>query len=213
MSTWISHRYRYVPILLNPPPTPSYPSRWSQSTGLSSLVQQIPTGYLILHVILYVLSWYSFIPSLSQPLLLVPQKIKKCCLSLSREHKDRYSCLQSQRTLSPSQDSDGGARALFREMRFLLLWWSERLGMFFTLHGSLTNFGYVIQEFMQTLLRWRQGAQDGFFLSASSMGRLIRCYFRGTPLPRAPPIRTPCGWGVVQGSVLALRLLWGPPWD
>ena len=35
-STWISHRYTYVPSLLNLPPTPSHPSRLSQSPSLSS---------------------------------------------------------------------------------------------------------------------------------------------------------------------------------
>ena len=45
-----------------------------------------------------------------------------CCFYLSKEHNGRCSCLQSQRTLFPSQDSDGGARALFREMRFLFLY-------------------------------------------------------------------------------------------
>ena len=39
ISTWISHRYTYVPSLLNlpPTPTPSHSSRLSQSTSLSSL--------------------------------------------------------------------------------------------------------------------------------------------------------------------------------
>ena len=38
-STWISHRYTYVPSLLNLPPTsqPSHPSRLPQSPELSSL--------------------------------------------------------------------------------------------------------------------------------------------------------------------------------
>ena len=34
---WISHKYTYIPSLLFLPPTPSYPSRWLQRTGLSSL--------------------------------------------------------------------------------------------------------------------------------------------------------------------------------
>ena len=37
ISTWISHRYRYVRSLLNLPHTPSHPSWWSQSPSLSSL--------------------------------------------------------------------------------------------------------------------------------------------------------------------------------
>ena len=36
-STWISHRYTHVLFLSNPPPTPSQPSRLSQSTSLSPL--------------------------------------------------------------------------------------------------------------------------------------------------------------------------------
>ena len=41
-STWISHRYRHVPSLVNlhSPPTPSCPSRSSQSTRLNSLLSQ-----------------------------------------------------------------------------------------------------------------------------------------------------------------------------
>ena len=39
--TWISHRYTYVPSLLNlPPPSLSHPSRLSQSTG-----SELPTPY------------------------------------------------------------------------------------------------------------------------------------------------------------------------
>ena len=49
-SAWISHRYTYIPSLLNLPPIslPTYPSRLIQSPRLSFLSHhQIPIGYLI----------------------------------------------------------------------------------------------------------------------------------------------------------------------
>ena len=46
-STWISHRYAYVPSFLTLLPTPFTPSRLSQSSGLSSLCYtQLPMSYL-----------------------------------------------------------------------------------------------------------------------------------------------------------------------
>ena len=58
-STWISHRYTYVPSLLNllPTSTPSHPSMLSQSTGLCSLCHTENSQLLsILHVLCAVLS-------------------------------------------------------------------------------------------------------------------------------------------------------------
>ena len=47
-TTCISHKYTYIPSLLNLPsiPYPSHPSRLSQNTRLSSVMQQIHTSYL-----------------------------------------------------------------------------------------------------------------------------------------------------------------------
>ena len=48
-STWISHRYTYIPSLLNfpPSPSPSHPSRWCRApVWISWAIQQIPIGYL-----------------------------------------------------------------------------------------------------------------------------------------------------------------------
>ena len=47
-TTWISHKYTYVPILLNlpPPSTPSHSSRLSQSTGLRSLCHTVNSQWL-----------------------------------------------------------------------------------------------------------------------------------------------------------------------
>ena len=54
-SARISHRYTYVPSLLNLPPlSPSQPSRLSQSTGLSSLSHTANFHWLcVLHMVLY----------------------------------------------------------------------------------------------------------------------------------------------------------------
>ena len=58
----ISHRYTYVPSLLNPPPIshPSHPSGLSQSTGLSSLCHTA-NSYLLstLHMVMYIFPCYS----------------------------------------------------------------------------------------------------------------------------------------------------------
>ena len=55
-STWISHRYTYVPSLLNLPPTshPCHPSRLSQSPGLTSLSHRAnSTGYFTYGIICF----------------------------------------------------------------------------------------------------------------------------------------------------------------
>ena len=55
-SAWISHRYMYVlsPWTSLPHPTPCYPSRLSQSPGLSSLSHMANSHWLsILHMIVY----------------------------------------------------------------------------------------------------------------------------------------------------------------
>ena len=49
MSTWISHRYTYVPSSLSLPPTSSHPSRLSQSPSLSS-----PSQTANLHRLFYI---------------------------------------------------------------------------------------------------------------------------------------------------------------
>ena len=70
ISTWISHRYTYVPSLLKFPPisTWSQPSRFLQSTGLSSLSHTANSHWLfILHMIVYMLPCCSL--HLSHPLL------------------------------------------------------------------------------------------------------------------------------------------------
>ena len=71
-STWISHRYTYVPSLLNPlsSPTPSHPSRLSQSTGLSSLCHMANSHLLsILHMAkcIHFHTLFSARPTLSFP--------------------------------------------------------------------------------------------------------------------------------------------------
>ena len=55
-STWSSHRYTYIPSLLNPSPTshPILPSRFSQNTGLSSLLNRANSHLLsVLHTAMY----------------------------------------------------------------------------------------------------------------------------------------------------------------
>ena len=69
-SMWISHRYTYVPSLLNPSPTthPILAFRLSQSTGLSSLCHTANFDLLsILHLAVYMFLCYSF--NLCYPLL------------------------------------------------------------------------------------------------------------------------------------------------
>ena len=60
-STWISHRYTYVPLpLTSLPLTPSHSSRSSQSPGLSSLSHTAHSHRLsILHMAVYMLPCYS----------------------------------------------------------------------------------------------------------------------------------------------------------
>ena len=46
MAMWISHKWTYTLLSwMSLPPHPTYPSRLSQSTGLSSLCYQLPTSY------------------------------------------------------------------------------------------------------------------------------------------------------------------------
>ena len=77
-STWISHRYTYVPSLLNFPPTPPHPSRLSQSTRLSSLHHTTNSNWLfILYMIMYMFPCYSLHWTHALLLPLCPQV---CCL-------------------------------------------------------------------------------------------------------------------------------------
>ena len=68
-STWISHRYTYVPSLLNPlpSPTPSHPSRLSQSTGLSTLCHEANSHLLSILYMAKCTHFHSFLSS-SHPL-------------------------------------------------------------------------------------------------------------------------------------------------
>ena len=75
-STRISHRYTYVPSLLNLPPLShlSHPSRLSQSTRLSSLCNTANSYWLsVLHMVMFTLPSHSL--NSSHPLLppLCPQ--------------------------------------------------------------------------------------------------------------------------------------------
>ena len=45
-STWISHRYIYIPSLLNLPPHPTPPGWYRAPARVSWAIQCIPTGYL-----------------------------------------------------------------------------------------------------------------------------------------------------------------------
>ena len=66
-STWISHRYTYVPSLLDLPAT-FHTSRLSQSPRLSSLYYTATSHQLsVLHMVIYICQCYSL--SLSHPLL------------------------------------------------------------------------------------------------------------------------------------------------
>ena len=69
ISTWISHRYTYVPSLLNLPfSSPHHPSRLSQSTSFVSLYHMANFPCLsALHMIIYVFQCYSL--NSSHPLL------------------------------------------------------------------------------------------------------------------------------------------------
>ena len=69
-STWISHSYTYVPSLLNLPPTPSHPSRLSESTGfeLPASHSKFPLAIYFPYGNVYVLMLLSrFIPPSSFP--------------------------------------------------------------------------------------------------------------------------------------------------
>ena len=67
-STQISHRYMGVPSLLNPPPTQTSPSRWSQSTEFEHPVSYSESHWLlILHMVGCVLPFYSFAQILCYP--------------------------------------------------------------------------------------------------------------------------------------------------
>ena len=76
-STWISHRYTYVPSLLNLPFfSPSHPSRLSLSTSFVSLnhIANFPC-LSALHMIIYVFQCYS----LKSSLFLLPPLCPKVC--------------------------------------------------------------------------------------------------------------------------------------
>ena len=63
IDTWINHRYTYMSPLSwtsLPPPTPSHPSRLSQSTGLSSLHHTANSYWLsVLRMVMYMFSYKS----------------------------------------------------------------------------------------------------------------------------------------------------------
>ena len=64
---WIGHRYTYAPSLLNPlpAPTPSPPSRLSQSPSLSSPSHAANSHWLsVLHMVMYTFPCYSLKSSL-----------------------------------------------------------------------------------------------------------------------------------------------------
>ena len=73
VSTWISHRYTCIRSLLNLPPTSHpIPLLWvltEHQIWAPCVIQQISTGYLILHMIMYMLQCYSL--NSSHPLLLL----------------------------------------------------------------------------------------------------------------------------------------------
>ena len=78
---WISHRYIYIPSLVNLPPTstPSHPSRLSRSFGLSSLSHTVNSHWLsILHMVMYMSSCYPL--HLSHHLLHLPHCVHKFAL-------------------------------------------------------------------------------------------------------------------------------------
>ena len=86
-STWVSHRYMYVPSLLNVPPisVTIHPSRLSQSTGLSSLCHTANSHWLsVLHMAVYMFPCYSLYPS--YPLL--PYFLFPYCLCVENIHVD-----------------------------------------------------------------------------------------------------------------------------
>ena len=76
-SSWISHRYTYVPSLLNLPfSSPHHPSRLSQSTSFVSLYHMANFPCLsALHMIIYVFQCYS----LKSSLFLFPPLCPKVC--------------------------------------------------------------------------------------------------------------------------------------
>ena len=80
--------YVYVPSLLNLPPTLSHPSRLSQSTSLSFPHQTANSHWLsILHLVMYMLSYYSL--NSSHPLLLL------LCPQVFSLHLLLYSCSEN----------------------------------------------------------------------------------------------------------------------
>ena len=77
MSTWISHRYTYVPSLLYLPPT-SQSSRLLQSPCLSFLIHRVNSHWLFaLHMVVYLFPCYSLLP------LLLPMSISLFSVSVS----------------------------------------------------------------------------------------------------------------------------------
>ena len=74
-SPWISHRYTYVPSILNllPPSHPIRPHRLSQSTGLSFLCYTATSHELsVSHMFMYIFQCYSCNSSHPHPPLLCP---------------------------------------------------------------------------------------------------------------------------------------------
>ena len=85
-STWISHRYTYVPSLLNPlpPPTPPHPSRLSKSTGLSSLSHVVTSHWLsVLQMVVYIFPCYSLHSSRALLPFPVPASLLSVCISIA----------------------------------------------------------------------------------------------------------------------------------
>jgi len=84
ISTWIGHRYTYVPSPLNipPPPTSSHPSRFSQSTSLSSLHHPGNPHWLsMFHMVMYMFQYYSrFVPPSHPPC--VTKSVLYVCISI-----------------------------------------------------------------------------------------------------------------------------------
>ena len=85
MSTWISHRYTYVPSLWECPPTPPHPSRLWQIPGLSSPSHAGNSHWLsVFHVVMYMFPCYSLHSSpLSLPNCHVHKSVFFVCISIA----------------------------------------------------------------------------------------------------------------------------------
>ena len=93
-STWISHRYTCVLSILNllPSPTPSHPSRLSQSTGLSSLHHTANSHWLsVLYRVMYMFQCCSLTSSHPPLPLLCPQVfLWVSTAALQKTHHSRF---------------------------------------------------------------------------------------------------------------------------